>query len=146
VLILIVLFAAVANAATNIAPAPDPPRRQTKMVRPGDVLLPWRRQKVLGGGANSPPCNLLRVDKITFGHGVMSSGHSTISQPPPVLKRYEQRVHTMDQLMVSFQCWAGSADEDINLFLVGGTNYSWQLHECCDGEIDGLGSKIGPKP
>jgi hypothetical protein len=34
----------------------------------------------------------------------------------------------MDQLMVSFQCWAGSADEDINLFLVGGKNYSWQLH------------------
>jgi len=39
-LILIVLFAAVANAATNIAHAPDPPRRQTKKVRPGDVLLP----------------------------------------------------------------------------------------------------------
>jgi hypothetical protein len=38
------------------------------------------------------------------------------------------------------------ADEDINLFLVGGKNYSWQLHEGHDGEIDGLGSKIGPKP
>ena len=22
----------------------------------------------------------------------------------------------------------------------------WQLHECRNGEIDGLGSKIGPKP
>jgi hypothetical protein len=87
VLIIIVLFARVANAATNIAPAPDPPRCQTKTVRPGDVLLPRRRQKVLGGGANSPPCNLLRVDdKITFGHGVMSSGHSTISQPHQALK------------------------------------------------------------
>jgi hypothetical protein len=104
----------VANAATNIAPAPDPQQRQTKTVRPGDDLLPRQRQEVLGGGANSPPCNLLRVDKITFGHGVMSSGHSTISRPHPVLKRYEQRVHTMDQLMVSFQRWAGSADEDIN--------------------------------
>ena len=52
----------------------------------------------------------------------------------------------MDQLMVSFQRWAGSADEDINFFLVGGKNYSWQLHECRDGEIDGLGCKIGPKP
>jgi hypothetical protein len=31
----------------------------------------------------------------------------------------------MDQLMVSFQRWAGSADEDIILFLVGGKNYSW---------------------
>jgi hypothetical protein len=29
----------------------------------------------------------------------------------------------MDQLMVTFQCWAGSADEDINLFLVGGKHY-----------------------
>ena len=38
------------------------------------------------------------------------SGHSTISRPHPVLKRYEQRVHTMDQLIVSFQRWAGSAD------------------------------------
>jgi hypothetical protein len=45
----------------------------------------------------------------------------------------------MDQLMVLFQRWAGSADKDINSFLVGSKNYSWQLH-------DGLGSKIGPKP
>ncbi len=44
----------------------------------------------------------------------------------------------MDQLMVSFQRWAGSADEDINLFLVGGKNYSWQLHEGHDGEIDSV--------
>ena len=29
----------------------------------------------------------------------------------------------MDQLMVSFQHWAGSADEDINLFFGGGKNY-----------------------
>jgi hypothetical protein len=138
----------VANAATNIAHAPHPPRCQIETVHLhlGDVLLPWWRQEVLGGCANSPPCNLLRVDKITFGHGAMSSGHSTISLPRPALKRYEQRVHTMDQLMVSFQHWAGSADEDINLFLVGGKNYSWQLHEGHDGEIDGLGSKIGPKP
>jgi hypothetical protein len=48
--------------------------------------------------------------------------------------------------MVSFQRWAGSADEDINLFLVDGKNYSWQLHKGYDGEIDGLGSKIGTKP
>jgi hypothetical protein len=100
---------------------------------------------VLGVGANSPPWNLLCIDKITFGHGVMSSGHSTISRPHPALKRYEQRVHTMDQLMVSFQHWAGSANKDINLFLVGGKN-SWQLHEGHNGEIDGLGSTIGPKP
>jgi hypothetical protein len=81
--------------------------------------------------------DLLRVDKITFGHGVMSSGHSTISQPD---------LAHHDQLMISFQRWAGSADEDINLFMVGVKNYSWQLHEGHDGKIDGLGSKIGPKP
>jgi len=107
----------------QFAPAPHLPRRQIETVRPGDDLLPRRRRELLGGGANSPPCNLLRVDKITFGHGVMSSGHSTIIRPHSALKRYEQRVHTMDQLMVSFQRWAGSADEDINLFLVGGKNY-----------------------
>jgi hypothetical protein len=48
--------------------------------------------------------------------------------------------------MVSFQRWAGSADEDINIFLLGSKSYSWQLHEGGDGEIDGLCSKIGPKP
>ncbi len=52
----------------------------------------------------------------------------------------------MDQLLVSFQRWAGWADEDVNLFFVGGKNYSWQLHEGHDGVIDGLGSKIEPKP
>jgi hypothetical protein len=29
---------------------------------------------------------------------------------------------------------------------VGSKNYSWQLNEGHDGEIDALGSKIGPKP
>jgi len=54
-LILIVLFSAVENAATNIVPAPHPPQLQTKTVHPGDVLLQRRRRKVLGGGVNSPP-------------------------------------------------------------------------------------------
>jgi hypothetical protein len=127
---------------TCAGPAATPDQNGTS----GRCSIAAAAPRVLGGGANSPPCNLLHVDKITFGHGVMSSGHSTISRPHTALKRYEQRVHTMDQLMVSFQRWAGSADEDINLFLVGGKNYSWQLHEGRDGEIDGLGSKIGPKP
>jgi hypothetical protein len=50
--------------------------------------------------------------------------------------------------MVLFQRqrWAGSADDDINFFLVGGKNCSWQLHEGHDGRLAGLGSKIGPKP
>jgi hypothetical protein len=54
-LILIVLLAVAVNAATNIVPAPHPPRRQTKTMHSGNVILPRRRRKVLGGGANSPP-------------------------------------------------------------------------------------------
>jgi hypothetical protein len=54
-LILIVLLAVAMNAATNIVPVPHLPRRQTKTMHSGDVILPRRRQKVLGGGANSPP-------------------------------------------------------------------------------------------
>jgi len=50
----------------------------------------------------------------------------------------------MDQLMVSFQCWAGSADEDINLFLVGGKNYSWQLHEGHNGKLMVWALKLNP--
>jgi len=50
----------------------------------------------------------------------------------------------MDQLMVMFQCWAGSADDDFFFWTVAET--FWQLHEVHDGDIDGLGSKIGPKP
>jgi hypothetical protein len=38
----------------------------------------------------------------------------------------------------------GSADDDINLFLVGSKKCSWQLHEDQDGRFAGLGSKIGP--
>ncbi len=52
----------------------------------------------------------------------------------------------MNELMVWLQGWRHTTDDDINLFVVDGKNYSWQLHECQDGEIDGLGSKIGPKP
>ncbi len=54
-LILIILLAVAVNAATNIVPAPHPPQRQTKAMHLGNVILPWQRQKVLGGGANSPP-------------------------------------------------------------------------------------------
>ncbi len=54
-LILIILLAVVVNAATNIVPAPHPPQCQTKMMHSGNVILPRWRQKVLGGGTNSPP-------------------------------------------------------------------------------------------
>ena len=60
-------------------------------------------------------CNFLCVDKIAIGHGVMfmSLGHSTTrdqSLPRPALKRYEQRVNTINKLIVWFQRWGGSAD------------------------------------
>jgi hypothetical protein len=54
-LILILLLAVAVNAATNIVPAPHPPRRQTKTMHSGNVILPWRRRKALGGGANNSP-------------------------------------------------------------------------------------------
>ncbi len=54
-LILIVLLAVAVNAATNIVPAPHLPRCQTKTMHLGNVILLRRCQKVLGGGANSPP-------------------------------------------------------------------------------------------
>ena len=53
-LILILLLAVAVNAATNIVPAPHPPRCQTKTMHSGNVILLWWHQKVLGGGANSP--------------------------------------------------------------------------------------------
>ena len=52
-----------------------------------------------------------------------------ISQPHPVLIRYELMVHTMNELMVLFQHWVGSADDDSILLLVDHKNYSWQLQE-----------------
>jgi hypothetical protein len=101
-LILITLPAVAVNAATIIVSALHPPRHQTKTMHSGDVILPRQRRKVLGGGANSPRCNLLlRATKIAVRHGVMSSGHSTISLPCPVLKPYKQRVHTMNEVIVS---------------------------------------------
>jgi hypothetical protein len=54
-LILIDLLAIAVNAATNIVPALHPPQCQTITMHSGDVILPRRRQKVLRGGANSPP-------------------------------------------------------------------------------------------
>ncbi len=47
-------------------------------------------------------------------------------------------------VMVSFQHWAGSADDDINLFLVGGKNCSWQLHEGHNGRFALRALKLAP--
>ncbi len=49
-----------------------------------------------------------------IGCGVMSSWHNAISQPYPALKPYEQRVQTMNKLMVWFQHRAGLADGTVN--------------------------------
>jgi hypothetical protein len=54
-LILIILLAVAVNAATNTAHAPHPLQHQKTMMHSGDVILPRRRQKVLGGGENGPP-------------------------------------------------------------------------------------------
>jgi hypothetical protein len=52
-------------------------------------------------------------------------------------KQYQWIVHTMDNIMILFQCWAGSADDDMTLLLVDDKNYSWQLYGVHDGEMDG---------
>jgi hypothetical protein len=44
---ILIAAAAAAKAATNMAPAPHPPRCQTETVHSNDVLLPQRCQKVL---------------------------------------------------------------------------------------------------
>jgi len=50
----------------------------------------------------------------------------------------------MDQLMVSFQRWAGSADEDINLFLVGGKTIAGSYMRVTMGKLMVLALKLYP--
>jgi hypothetical protein len=77
------------------------------MVYVDDAFLPRQRRKVLEGGENSPhQSNLFGADR-TWCYVVT---HSAISQPHPVLKPYQQRVQTMNKLMVWFQHRAGLAD------------------------------------
>jgi hypothetical protein len=53
---------------------------------------------------------------------------------------------TMNELMVSFQRWARSADDDINLFLVGGLNCAgnFMSHEGHDGNLLVWALKLDP--
>jgi hypothetical protein len=74
-LILIVLLAVAMNAATNIVPALHPPQCQTKTMHSGDVILPRRRQKVLGGGANSPPSLRRQNGRQTWCYVVRTQHH-----------------------------------------------------------------------
>ncbi len=94
----------------------------------------------------APQCNLLCTAKIAVRHGVMPSGHSTISLPCPALKPYKQRVHTMNEVIVLLWHWHGKNDDDINFFwwtakTVAG---SYKLHEGHDGRLAGLGSILDP--
>ena len=52
-------------------------------------------------------------------------------------KQYQWIVHTMDNLLIMFQCWAGLAEDDMIFLLVADENYSWQLYGVHDGEMDG---------
>ena len=90
------------------------------------------------------PCSSRRQNHLRIWCHVVRTQHHLPSTPDAETIRTEGPYH--GPINGKLQCWAGSADEDINLFLVGGKNYSLQLHEGHDGEIDGLGSKIGPKP
>jgi hypothetical protein len=60
-----------AKAATNLAHVLHLPQNQTKTMHMGNAFLPWLRQKVSGGGENSPPPNPPILDPI--GLSVMSS-------------------------------------------------------------------------
>ncbi len=87
------IFATAAKAVTNTAPVPHPPQHQTKTAHMDTAFLPQRRQKVPGGGENSPPqSNLFGADR-TWCYVVT---HSAISRPHPALKPYQQRVQTMN--------------------------------------------------
>ena len=69
------IFATAAKAATNMAPVPHPPGHYIKRVHANDAYFPWGRQKVLGGGENSPPqSNLLGADR-TWCYVVMTQSH-----------------------------------------------------------------------
>jgi hypothetical protein len=99
-LILIILFAVAVNAATNIVPALHPTQRQTKTMHSGMLFCRGGAKRCLEEVKIAPQCNLLCASKIAVRHGVMSSGHSTISLPCPALNPYEQRVHTMNEVTV----------------------------------------------
>jgi hypothetical protein len=87
------IFATAVKAATNMVHVLHPPQHYIKTVQADDAFLPWQHRKVLGGDENSPhQSNLLGADR-TWCYVVT---HSTISQPHPVLKPYQQKVQTMN--------------------------------------------------
>jgi hypothetical protein len=104
-------FATAAKAATNMVPVPHLLRHLIKMLHADGAFLPQRRQKVLGGGENSPHQSNLHGANQTRCYIVMTQ---CISQPHPVLEPYEQRDQIMNKLMVWLQCQAGLPDGAVN--------------------------------
>jgi hypothetical protein len=113
-------------------------RCQSKKIRSGDVFLLQQSQEVLGGGANSPSMqpSLHRQNCFWAWCHVVRTQHQQ-----PATRDAET---ILDQLMVLFQHWAGSADDDIILFLVGGKNCSWQLHDDHEGDLLVWALKLDP--
>jgi hypothetical protein len=73
------IFAAAAKAATKMVPVLHLPQHCIKTVHADDAFLPWRHQKVLRGGENSPPqSNLLGADR-TWCYVVMTQSHQPIT-------------------------------------------------------------------
>jgi hypothetical protein len=83
-------------AATK--PVPHPPRHQIKTVHANNVIFPQLHQNVLGGDENSPMQSFFAPIE----HGVMSSGHSAISQPHPAIIPCEQKFQSINSLIVWF--------------------------------------------
>ena len=70
-----VIFATAAKAATNMVPVLHLPQHYIKTVHADDAFLPQRRQKVLGGGENSPhQSHLLGADR-TWCYVIMTQRH-----------------------------------------------------------------------
>ncbi len=126
-LILIVLLAVAMNAATNIVPALHPPQCQTKTMHLGNIFLPRRCRKVLGGNTNSPPmqpllcrqnsrwtwCYVVRTQH----HQPTTPGAETIQSEGP----HNEWGNCIDLALARRNWWW------CLFFLVDGKNCSWQL-------------------
>ncbi len=141
-LILIILLAVTINAATNIVPALHPPWCQTKTMHSSNVILPQWRQKVLGGGADSPPVqpSLRRQNSRQTWSYVVRTQHHQPTTPGAETIQTEGPHHEWDNCIIIALAWQ-------NwwwywFFLVDGKNCSWQLHEGHDGRMANLGSNF----
>jgi hypothetical protein len=94
------IFTTAAKAATNMAPVPHLPQHYIMMVHADDAFLPRQRQKVLGGGENSPPhSNLLDADR-TWCYVVMTQSHQPTTPGAETIPK-ESSNHELIDGMVS---------------------------------------------